>query len=196
MPDVDVSNNYSPSPFTEGLNGAASSPVKEEEVRAFIKDSAEGLIEDLQAYTAHVSENYTPGDGQVMSRVLRLLIEMVKVYQDLAIAQADHLNLLVRYQHAYTALQGQIIIITADGKTPLSKKDEGDKQDIATARNFMNQRLQNWAGNLQNLRGVVESDAKKMQTNVNTTNQAVNQMMDLFTILVRQINELASIICR
>lgn len=213
MPEIDVLNTYQPS-FSEGEKVKESSfSIEEgkkkekslpstdsrEEAVSALKTSTNLLVKDLKAYAENVSENYTQEDKQVLSRVFKILTHLIKNLQTLAIGQADNMQLLTEFQRSLTELQTQIPMIMADGttpKTPLATKDGEGKQDFLIERNQMNERLQIWGENLRNVRSAYEQDAKKMQSAVNSTHQAVSRLMDLFTVLLRETQELVSIILR
>lgn len=158
--------------------------------------SVYALADELQTYALHVSENLTEEDRHVIGRILQILRQMVNILQEIAIAQSTQLEKMVSFQQAYTEVQMQVPTLLVDEKTPLGKKDEKDKHDLETARNTWNQKTQLLGDNVRQLRGKFENEGKTTQNSINTTNQSINQMMELFTILVRQLKELGAMICK
>jgi hypothetical protein len=101
--------------------------------------------------------------------IMDLLIYMVVVLQELAVAQANRLTFYTDYQNAYTQLQGQIPYLS-EGEISL-QKDE----DNAAFTNSFNQNIASVLNqDLQAERGIQEDNASKQQTYLNTTTQAVN----------------------
>jgi len=129
----------------------------------------------------------------ILDRVLRLLIKIISTLQDVGIAQANRLKFITQYQQAYTSLQTQIPTFVRDPNSPIGGNDDKEKD----TRNTLNTQLNGiFADNLRALRGLQEDTGKKLQTNVNQTNDAVNQQTDMATTFIQQLSSLLTAILR
>ena len=125
-----------------------------------------------------------PSNSSVLNRVMRLLTELLPIMQNLAAAQAKQLDLPTRMQTLYTELIA---------KAPLYKKADIDND---SERSEKNNQVGIWTDRLRSYRDVWTDLAKKTQSNINTTNEAVNQQVDLLTTFLQQLRELVSLMTR
>ncbi len=134
----------------------------------------------------------------VLNRIILLLIEVINALQNVGIAQANNLTYLTNYQNAYTALLQQIPTFLADGKAPIGTPETGSGGTQATSdRNDINSSLNGiFADNLRALQTVQSNNAKTVQSNINTTNDDVNQQTDMATTLLQQMSQLLGSIFR
>ncbi len=129
----------------------------------------------------------------VLNRIILLLISIIKTLQDVGIAQANRLTYLTKYQNVYTALQTQIPVFLKDGSNPLGKSST----EAGQTRNDLNSSFNGiLTDNMRSLRGIQEDNAKKLQSNVNATNDAVNQQTDMASTFIQQMSTLLSTILR
>ena len=125
-----------------------------------------------------------PSNSSVLNRVMRLLTELLPIMQNLAAAQAKQLDLPTRMQTLYTELIA---------KAPLYTKAQIDND---SERSEKNNQVGIWTDRLRSYRDVWTDLAKKTQSNINTTNEAVNQQVDLLTTFLQQLRELVSLMTR
>ncbi|WP_075883341.1 hypothetical protein [Candidatus Protochlamydia sp. W-9] len=129
----------------------------------------------------------------VLNRIILLLISLIKTLQDVGIAQANRLTYLTKYQNVYTALQTQIPVFLKDGSNPLG----GSSTEAGQTRNDLNSSFNGiLTDNLRSLRGIQEDNAKKLQSKVNSTNDAVNQQTDMVSTFIQQMQTLLNAILR
>lgn len=129
----------------------------------------------------------------VINRILKLILKMIQILQNVGIAQANHLTYTTNFQRAYTALQQQIPVFLKTGGSGIgSGTDDAGKARAELNSNF-NAVL---ADNLRALRGLQEDSAKKQQSDINQTNDAANQQTDMATTFIQQLNTLLSSILR
>jgi hypothetical protein len=129
----------------------------------------------------------------ILDRILLLLIKLIQSLQNVGIAQANRLRYITQYQQAYTALQTQIPVFTRQLNSPIG----GSTQEESNTRNTLNTAVNGLlADNLRALRGLQEDSGKKMQSNVNQTNDAVNQQTDMATTFIQQMSSLLTVILR
>jgi len=129
----------------------------------------------------------------ILNRIIRLLISLIKTLQDVGIAQANRLTFVTKFQNVYTALQTQIPVFLKDGSEPIGTAST----EAGQARNDLNSSFNGvLTDNLRSLRGIQEDAAKKLQTNVNQTNDAVNQQTDMASTFIQQLSTLLSMILR
>lgn len=129
----------------------------------------------------------------VLNRIIRLLISIIQTLQNVGIAQANRLTFITKYQNVYTTLQTQIPVFLKDGRAPIGVAGT----EPAQTRNDLNSSFNGiLTDNLRSLRGIQEDNAKKLQSNVNQTNDAVNQQTDMASTFIQQLSTLLSTIMR
>lgn len=130
---------------------------------------------------------------QVINRILVLLIKIIKSLQEVGIEQAGHLRFTTSYQRAYTTLQTQVPIFLRSSTGPLGGTGDQAIKDRGEINTVFNANI---IDNLRNLRGLQEDSAKKQQSDLNQTNDAVNQQTDMATTFIQQMSSLLSSILR
>lgn len=149
--------------------------------------------------TAPILDQNEGNQALILNRLIQLLISMVTTLQGVAVAQSGRLKFTTSFQQAYTALQTQIPVFLKGDDNLLGKSMQGSApaSTQATDRNTLNASFNSiLTDNLRNLRGLQEDKAKQIQTNLNQTNDAVNQQTDLTTSFLQQLNSLLSSIFR
>lgn len=129
----------------------------------------------------------------ILNRIIVLLISIIKTLQDVGIAQANRLKFTTAYQQAYVALQTQVPTFVRGSPGAIGDSGESASQ----VRNDLNASYNSiLIDNLRSLRGLQEDRAKKQQSDVNQTNDAVNQQTDMATTLLQQISTLLNTVLR
>lgn len=167
----------------------------------YVNDPANNLSLTNLGYTQFGNSLITGTDSvkaQVLNRIMALLIKVINALQNVGIAQANELNYLTQYQNAYTALLQQIPTYLANGTAPIGTPEtKGNGTQAATDRNDINSSLNGIFGdNLRALQNVQQNNAKTVQSNINTTNDDVNQQTDMATTLLQQMSQLLGSIFR
>lgn len=130
-------------------------------------------------------------DISVLNDLIMLLIALLETHQRVAMAQAEKMQFYTEYQNVYTQLQMQVPIFLKGDPGYIG----GTKTDAGQLRNDLNSNYNAiLIDEMRTLRGVQEDYAKKMQTNLNTSNQAKSQVEELITTLLQQTNSLVSAI--
>jgi hypothetical protein len=146
----------------------------------------------------------------VLNRVLELLIKLVQSLQNVGIVQAQRLTYYTNFQNAYTGMISEVPVFTAgqqltrinpNGTTsqfasPIGKT--GSKStDAGNARNDINSAFNGlMTDNIRSLRDIQENNAKQLQSNINTTNDAVNQQTDMVSTFLQQLSTMLSSILK
>ena len=126
----------------------------------------------------------------ILNNIFELLLKMVGSLQNVAAAQAKLLSFQTQWQSVYTDVMGQIHTFTKGGTGAFS----GTSSAAATSRNDMNRLNSNFIQTLQNRQSVVSNNAKSLQSNVNQSNDAVNQQSNLGTAILQELSTLLSTI--
>lgn len=157
--------------------------------------SMQGTLPNQQtAAASSVEQTATLEETASINDIIELLMEMVRVLQELAIAQANRLTFYTDYQNAYTVLQSQVPYLEAGAIGP---EDEQEDQKWVTARNDFNQNVANTLNqNLQAQRGIQEDNASKQQTYLNTTTQAVNDTINQMNAFMDLLGRIRDVIFR
>lgn len=138
--------------------------------------------------TSLTSGNYT--SSVILNRIFNLLLKMISSLQNAAAAQANRLTFMSEWQSAYTDAMSQLhTFIKRDG---LAFSE--DTSSAAVHRDDLNRLNSNLIQTLQNRQSVVSDDAKALQSNINQSNDAVNQQSDLGTAILQELSTLLSAI--
>lgn len=130
------------------------------------------------------SANYS--STVILNRIFSLLLTMITALQNVAAAQANLLTFESQWQSVYTDVMSQIHSFTqGDGKA-----FSGNDSASAVHRDDMNRLNSNFIQTLQNRQSVVSDDAKALQSNVNQSNDAVNQQSTLGTAIIQELSTL------
>jgi hypothetical protein len=94
---------------------------------------------------------------------------------------------LTQWQKAYTDALAQVHTFIS-GSVDIGGTSSGD----VTARNDLNKLNSSLIQTMQNRQSVVSDDAKALQSNVNQSNDAVNQQSNLGTAIIQELGTLLS----
>lgn len=131
--------------------------------------------------------------AQVLNRIILLLISLIQTLQNIGIAQANRLQYLTQFQNAYTALETQVPVFLQSTAGPIG----GPGSNAVSIRNELNSSFNGIIlDNLRSLRSVQEDNAKQVQSQVNRTNDAVNQQTDMVTTFLQQMTTLLGTILK
>ena len=119
--------------------------------------------------TSLASGNYT--SSIILNRIFKLILNMITSLQNTAAAQAARLTFMSQWQKGYTDALAQIHTFQAGDGTFVGGTDSAALRD----RNTLNQQNSSLVSTMQNRQSVVSDDAKALQSNVNQSNDAVNQ---------------------
>lgn len=134
------------------------------------------------------SANYT--STIILNRIFSLVLNMITSLQNAAAAQANRLTFMSQWQSAYTDAMSQIHTFTKGSSGAFTGNDSAS----AVHRDDMNRLNSNFIQTLQNRQSVVSDDAKALQSNVNQSNDAVNQQSNLGTAIIQELGTLLSAI--
>ncbi len=122
----------------------------------------------------------------VLDRIMKLIISMIEVIQQISIAQAERLTFLSKWQKAYTETINSIPIAS-----------QGDRFSFSeTQRNQFNTKANRMIEIVRARRQVVVDDAKSHQSAVNQSSDAVTQQVNIGTAILDQLGSLISAIFR
>jgi dsDNA-specific endonuclease/ATPase MutS2 len=128
----------------------------------------------------------------ILNDIFKLLIRVVTTLQSLATTQAERLTFLTQWQKAYTDLQNQIHTFVQGNGDGI----QGDNEDASNARSDLNRLNSTFTQQLQNQQSVVSDDAKALQSNVNQSNDAVNNLSNFTTSIIQELSTILGSIFR
>ena len=129
----------------------------------------------------------TSSQMRVIWRVMRLLIELVQSMEQVAIVQTERLRFHTQYQNAYTQLQSQIPVFLKSDKLPIDD----------TLRNELNSSFNaNLMDNLRALRDIQADNAKKVQSNINVTQDSRGSLIEMVASFLQGLSGLTSALMR
>lgn len=166
---------------TSDVKGSSQSPVAAK--AQVLSEKMAMLVEEINTNMAEVPDE----DKFMMSQLLRLLIQMTKTLQDVAIVQAEQLSNTTAITRAYVNLQQKIPVLLKGGT---SVPDDSER------RGEMNNAFSIYMDSVRANKGTVEDLAKKIQALLNSTKEAGTQFSDLFSSILDQMNSLISQIYR
>lgn len=130
----------------------------------------------------------------IINRIYALIAEMIEIVQKTTAAQADQLKVLSVLQGEMTNMISKAPILTSSSDGELGDSDTDDNQ--STLRDELNSVITAWTDTIRAQRDFVKSQAQTQQTNVNNSNDAVNQQASMATALIQQQSTLLSAIYR
>lgn len=177
-----------------------------------------GFFLPSQSFSAWVTQNATQYNAAVqgtasfssvsqdkagvINRIIKLLIAMIAILQKVGITQANQLTFITAFQNVYVQMQSQVPVFSqgnkysaqfGGGTTPLGKTGTAADNERNQLNTVFNAAI---SQNLSSFRGVQESAAKQVQSNVNQTNDAVTQETDMSTSLIQQLSGIIGSIFR
>lgn len=124
----------------------------------------------------------------ILNNIFKLILKMTTSLQNAAAAQADRLSFYTQWQKAYTAALAQVHTFIKGNADTVG----GGGSTFATARDDLNRLNATLTQTMQNRQSVVSDDAKALQSNVNQSNDAVNQQSNLGTAVIQELGTLLS----
>lgn len=122
----------------------------------------------------------------ILNNILNLVIKMTSSLQAAAAAQAGRLQFMTAWQKAYTDAMNQIHTFVNGNNDFIG----GGSSDNATSRDSLNRFNSNMTQVMQNRQSVITDDAKALQSNVQQSNDAVNQQANLGTSILQDMSTL------
>ena len=123
--------------------------------------------------------------------VMKLLVDMIKTMQLVAVAQASRLNILTQRQQGYTNQMNSVhSFIRDNGDAYVSGTDDS----LTSRRQDLNSVNSTYTEQMRSNNNLVADTAKGIQTNVNSTQDAVNQQSNMATSIIQQMNSILSAI--
>jgi hypothetical protein len=122
----------------------------------------------------------------ILNRIFSLILNMISSLQNAAAAQANRLTFMSSWQSAYTDAMSQIHTFVRDDGHAFAEKFSSS----AVHRDDMNRLNASFTQTLQNRQSVVSDSAKSLQSNVNQSNDAVNQQSNLGTAIIQELSTL------
>jgi hypothetical protein len=126
----------------------------------------------------------------ILNDIFDLVVEMTTSLQNVAAAQAERLNFLTDWQKAYTDALAQVHTFIKNNGDSIDANNSSEAQ----ARDDLNRLNSNLIQTMQNRQSVVSDEAKALQSNVNQSNDAVNQQSNLGTAIIQELSSLLSAI--
>lgn len=126
----------------------------------------------------------------ILNRIFSLILGMVSSLQNAAASQAHRLTFMSQWQASYTDAMGQVHTFTQGGGGAFS----GAGSTAAAQRDDANRLNSGFIQTLQNRQSVVSDNAKALQSNINQSNDAVNQQSNLGTAILQELGTLLGII--
>lgn len=129
----------------------------------------------------------------VIDRILRLLIEMTSILQQISASQAQRLSFLTTWTQAYTELLTNVPQFTAGDGSPI----DGDSDKEQKLRNSdVNPHMQSILENVRARRESVQDEAKALQTQINQSQDVVNQQTQMATSMLQELSTILAQIFR
>jgi hypothetical protein len=126
-----------------------------------------------------------------LNNVLSLLVGMIKSMQAVAVAQASRLNILVQWQQAYSNSMNSVhSFTTSNGDAYVSGTDDS----LTNRRQGLNTTNSTYTEQMRSNNGLVADTAKGLQTNINATQDAVNQQSNMATSILQQMTSIVQAI--
>ena len=132
--------------------------------------------------------------AKILEDVFALLIEMIEVIQQAAIAAGERLEFYGEWQKRYTDLMAQMPTFALGDGTALDR-GAGDKDDVEAMAN-LNQITQSSREMLRSYRDIIGDEVQQQQTTVNQLNDAASQQASIATAILQQLQGILTMIFR
>jgi hypothetical protein len=124
---------------------------------------------------------------------MSLLVGVIKSMQQVAVAQANRLNILVQWQQAYTNQMNTVhAFVSNNGDAYVSSTVDTN----TNKRQSLNTTNSTYTEQMKSNNGLIADTAKGLQTNINATQDAVNQQSNMATSIIQQLNSIVSAITK
>lgn len=121
----------------------------------------------------------------ILLDIFKLVVEMIGTIQSATLAQSQNLNLLSSWQAAYSALEQELHTFTqSDGTWIGGISGTGASKE----RDNANQINSGYLSLMQAQSTQIQNTAKGQQSNINQSNDAVNQQADLATSIIQEFS--------
>lgn len=144
---------------------------------------------ELQAAKDTLLKGMNADKVLILIQIYNIISSLLNTVQEVAQAQANRLIFLSQWQRAYTDLASKVPTFTAGH--PLSDGQLGSEQ-----RTALNQQNSTYRGTISTFQSLVGDDSKALQSNLNQTNDAVNQQSNFGTSLIQELTTILGAIFR
>ena len=146
----------------------------------------------VQSYTGSPSQavtsvGATTSKTMILNRIFALLVDMIESLQKVTSSQSDRLRVFTEWQTAYGALQNQVHYITKDDPNATLGDDDSRRSEY----NSYNATL---IETIKARKSAVGDDAKNLQTQINQSNDTVNQQVSMATSILQELANILSAI--
>ena len=166
-------------------------------------------VKDQYLHTMIISS--VPGDGNevlVIDRILRLLIQLVGILQNITASQAQRLTFLTKWQSAYNNLLTDIPTFTQGDGSAIDSNPTPTNSDVvkygtdltkegkdeATQRDKVNEKLSALQDKTRARRDSIGDQAKAMQSLVNQSQTTSNAQTDMVTAFLTTLDTILAAI--
>jgi hypothetical protein len=115
--------------------------------------------------------------------IVQLLIKSLNVMQSVAVSQAGRLNFLTQWQQAYTSRMNNVHTFAQNNGDAYVA---GSDSTSGTNRQSLNQTNSAYIQADTSNNNIIADAAKSLQTNINQTQDSVNQQSNMLTSLLQQ----------
>ncbi|MBA2726818.1 MAG: hypothetical protein H0U49_01420 [Parachlamydiaceae bacterium] len=171
--------------------GAGQPLHKEEYGQSYVLDST------VPGGVAIDTTSLHPGKyllGLTLNRIYLLLSKMIESMQNVAVAQAQRLEILADWQNAYNSKKNTVHAFI-QGNGDVGNIDDNNSESN-TLRSDLNNLNSNYMEQMKANSSIVSDDAKAMQTVINQTQDNVKKASDMATSLIQQFSTIMSSIFR
>jgi hypothetical protein len=173
---------------TEKVRQEQSTQRAEEWARK--QEEFESLISEV---VNRIVDEQSPSNGDILNRIIRLITELLPVFQRIGAAQAEQMGLSTKMQTLYTELIAKAPYYDYNQTKGRWDSNEDKNEKIRTD---LNTKAANQTDIYRAYRDEWGERGKKDQSYVNTTNEAINQQTDMATTMLQQLRELVSALTR
>lgn len=148
----------------------------------------------VESYTGSPSQaitsvGATSSKTLVLNRIFRLLVDIIESLQKVTSAQSDRLRIFTEWQAAYGRVQDQIHYITKDDANATLGDDDSRRSEY----NSYNATL---VEVIKARKASVDDDSKNLQTQINQSNDSVNQQISMATSIIQELGNILSALYR
>lgn len=166
------------------------------DIGPFIDKMSANYLAALTGSTTNVNSSVSGSFPKVkiLQRIYALIVEMIGIIQEVTASQSEQLKLMTQQQSEMTSLMNDIHVFTSGDGSEIDSTDTTSQEQ--TVRDSVNQVGTAWTDTIRANRDFIQNAAKSYQSNINSSNDAVNQQASMATSFIQELSTLLGAIYR
>jgi hypothetical protein len=181
---INISQGYDIEPSTNNPQGAF----------VYVSQDPNTGVNTANVDVSSLNKNHALKTSE-LNRIYEMLVKMIGILQEVAVAEADQLKFLNKWQQAYTDKMSQVPTFVQN-QPGMPRDISGQESEASALRQDLNQSGSEWTQKMQSRLNIVQDTAKAQQTTLSQTQNAIDQQSSLATSIIQQMNTILASIFR